>query len=103
MEIAADAINFPQSHSKLTRCRRIRRSLCPRDRTVGPAFQQLVNIGVLVPRRPLTGNGYEYGLAAYFAALLPQPPRFDVPEPEERQMYPELNDTSSDGSETDDE
>ena len=103
MEIAADAIDYPQYHSKLARCGRIRRTLCSRDKTVGPAFQQLVNIGVLIARRPLTGNGYEYGLAAYFAALMPQSPRFDVPEPAERQMYPELNGTSSEGSDGEDE
>ena len=39
VEIAADAIDYPQYHSKLTRCGRIRRTLCSRDKTVGPAFQ----------------------------------------------------------------
>ena len=103
VEVTADAMDFPQYHSKTRRCRRICQTLCPRDRTVGPAFHHLVTMNILVTRRALTGNGYEYGLASYFAALLPQPPRFDVPEPEDRQMYRELNDTSSEGSDADDE
>ena len=103
VEVTADAMDYPQWYSKLRRCHRIRPTLCPRDKTIGPAFEHLVTMNVLVMRRALTGTGYEYGLAAYFAALLPQPPRFDVPEPEDRQMYRELNDTSSEGSDADDE
>ena len=60
-------------------------------------------MGVLVARRQLTGTGYEYGLANYFAALLPQLPRFDVSKPAKCQMYPGLNDTSSKESNADDE
>ena len=74
VEVTADAIDYPLFHSKRARCTRICRTLCPRDRTVGPTFQKLVNMGVLVARRQLTGNSYEYGLANYFAAILPQPP-----------------------------
>ena len=103
VEVKADAIDYPLFHSKQARCTWIRQTLCPRDKTVGPAFQRLVNMGVLITCRQLTGTGYEFCLANYFAALLPQPPRFDVPEPAKRQMYPELNDTSSKESNTDDE
>ena len=103
VEVTADAIDYPLFHSKRARCTRIFQTLCPKDKTVGPTFQKLVNMGVLVARRQLTGNGYEYGLANYFAAMLPQPQQFDVPEPAKRQMYPELNDTSSEGSDADDE
>ena len=103
VEVTADAMDFPQWHSKLRRCHRIRPDLSVRDRTIGPAFDHLVTMRVLVMRRAMTGTGYEYGLADYFANLLPQPPRFDVPEPAERQMYPELNETSSEGSAGEDE
>lgn len=44
-------------------------------------------MNILVAHRRLTGNGLEYGLAAHFAATLPQPPRFDVPKPQTRIMY----------------
>ena len=55
-------------------------------------------MGILIARRQLIGNCFDYGLANYFAATLPQPPRFDVPEPAPHLMYPELNETSSDES-----
>ena len=55
-------------------------------------------MNILIARRQLIGNGLEYGLANDFAATLPQPPQFDVPEPPAHIMYPELNETSSDES-----
>ena len=103
VEVTADAMDFPQWHPKLRRCHRIREDLSVRDRTIGPAFDHLVTMRVLVMRRAMTGPGYEYGLADHFANLLPQPPRFDVPEPADRQMYPDLNETSSDESTDEDE
>ena len=96
-------MDYPQWYSKLQRCHRIRTTLSVRDRTIGPAFEHLVTMRDLVMRRAMTGTGYEYGLAHHFASLLPQPPRFDVPEPAKRQMYPELNETSSEGSVVEDE
>ena len=103
VEVTADAIDYPLFHSKRARCARICPTLCPRDRTIAPTFQRLVNMGILIARRQLIGNGFEYGLANYFAATLPQPPRFDVPKPDPRLMYPELNETSSDESREEDE
>ena len=103
VEVTADAIDYPQWYSKFQRCHRIREDLHVRDRTIGPAFQHLVNMNVLEMRRAMTGTGFEYKLAHHFAALLPQPPRFDVPEPAQRQMYPELNVTSSEESASEDE
>ena len=60
-------------------------------------------MNVLEMRRAMTGTGFEYKLAHHFAALLPQPPRFDVPEPAQRQMYPDLNVSSSKESASEDE
>ena len=93
----------PLFHTKEARCARIRSDLTPRDPTIAPTFHRLVVMNILVARRRLTGNGLEYGLAAHFAAALPQPPQFDVLKPQTRIMYPQLDDTSSDESSDEDE
>ena len=52
-------------------------------------------MNIFVAQQPLCGNGLEYGLANHFEGTLPQPPRFDIPEPAFCYMYPELNKTTS--------
>ena len=66
--------------------------------SVTPNFQHLVNMRIFISRRAQVGNGTEYGLAPQFAATIPEPPRFDVPEPPLCYMYEVLNETSSDDS-----
>ena len=100
-EVMADALDYPLYHTKEVHCTRI--CICPQDMTIASTFHRLVDMNILVARRRLTGNSLEYGLAAHFAATLPQPPRFNVPKPQLRYMYPELNETSSDESSDNDE
>ena len=62
---------------------------------VTPSLQHLVTMRIFVSQRVRVGNGWEYGLSPQFAATIPAPPRFDVPEPPLRYMYDALNETSS--------
>ena len=103
VEVTADALDYPLFHTKEARFARIRTNLSPRDPTIAPTFHRLVVMNILVARRRLTGNSLEYGLAAHFAATLPQPPHFNVPKPPTCYVYPELNETSSDESSNKDE
>ena len=80
-------------HTKVTHCDQIR--IHEQNLTVAPSFRQLVKMNILVARQPLVGNGLKYSPANQFTATIPEPPRFNVPEPPLRYMYAELNETSS--------
>ena len=98
-ELLADGINYPLFHTREARCRRM--LLGHRALSVSPSLQHLVTMGIFISRRVHVGNGTEYGLAPHFAATIPEPPRFDVPEPPLRYMYEALNETSSEDSDED--
>ena len=93
-EFLADAINYPLYHTREARCRRM--TLGHRTLSVSPSLHHLLAMRIFVSRRVHVGNGTEYGLAPHFAATIPEPPRFDVPEPPLRYMYEALNETDSD-------
>ena len=95
-EFLADGINYPLFHTREARCRRMR--LGHRGLTVTPSLQHLVNLGIFIARRAPVGNGTQYGLTPQFAATIPAPPRFNVPEPPLRYRYEALHKTSSDDS-----
>ena len=95
-EFLADGINYPLFHTHEARCRRMR--FGHRGKTVTPSLEHLVNLGIFIARRAPVGNRTKYGLAPQFAATIPAPPRFNVPEPPLRYRYEALNETSSDDS-----
>ena len=92
-ELLADTINYPLFHTREARCNRM--CFTHRAFLVTPSLQHLVTMRIFVSQRVRIGNGFEYGLAPQFAATIPEPPRFDVPEPPLRYMYDVLNKTSS--------
>ena len=95
-ELPANAINYPLFHTRSARCNRMCFTHCALSVTL--SLQHLVTMRIFVSQRVWVGNGFEYGLAPQFAATIPEPPRFDVPEPPLRYMYDALNETSSEGS-----
>ena len=95
-DFVADGVDYPGFHTREARCGRMR--LMPRGRTVTPSLEHLVNLNIFVARRAPVGNGTQYGLTPQFAATIPAPPRFNVPEPPLRYRYEALNETSSDDS-----
>ena len=63
-ELMADAFDYPLFHTRKARSDRI--LLIHRTLTVAPSFQHLLDIYILVARRPLVGNGLEDALSPYF-------------------------------------
>ena len=98
-ELLADTIDYPLFHTREARCTQMR--LTHRSLLVTPSLQHLLTMRIFVAQCVLVGNGLEYGLSPQFAATIPEPPRFDVPEPPLRYMYDALNKTSSNDSSED--
>ena len=68
-ELMVDIIDYPLFHNREARCDCMR--LMHQTLTVAPSFHCLIDMHILIARRPLVGNGLEYGLLPQFAATIP--------------------------------